>query len=96
MRILVVEDDIKVASFIQRGLTEDGYAVDVLHDGAEAGDQAAIFDYDAVVLDLMLPKRSGFQVLREIRARKSGVPVLILTARDSIEDRIAGLDAGAG
>lgn len=95
MRILVVEDDIKVASFIQRGLTEDGYAVDVLHDGAEAGDQAAIFDYDAVVLDLMLPKRSGFQVLREIRARKAGVPVLILTARDSIEDRIAGLDAGA-
>ena len=95
MRILVVEDDIKVASFIQRGLTEDGYAVDVLHDGAEAGDQAAIFDYDAVVLDLMLPKRSGFQVLREIRARKAGVPVLILTARDSVEDRIAGLDAGA-
>ena len=95
MRILVVEADIKVASFIQRGLTEDGYAVDVLHDGAEAGDQAAIFDYDAVVLDLMLPKRSGFQVLREIRARKASVPVLILTARDSIEDRIAGLDAGA-
>lgn len=95
MRILVVEDDIKVASFIQRGLTEDGYAVDVLHDGAEAGDQAAIFDYDAIVLDLMLPKRSGFQVLREIRARKAGVPVLFLTARDSIEDRIAGLDAGA-
>lgn len=95
MRILVVEDDIKVASFIQRGLTEDGYAVDVLYDGSEAGDQAAIFDYDAVVLDLMLPKRSGFQVLREIRARKAGLPVLILTARDSVEDRIAGLDAGA-
>jgi DNA-binding response OmpR family regulator len=95
MRILVVEDDIKVASFIQRGLTEEGYAVDVLHDGAEAGDQASIFDYDAVVLDLMLPKRSGFQVLRDIRARKPGLPVLILTARDSVEDRIAGLDAGA-
>jgi len=95
MRILVVEDDIKVASFIQRGLTEDGYAVDVLYDGAEASDQASIFDYDAMVLDLMLPKRSGFQVLREIRARKAGLPVLILTARDSVEDRIAGLDAGA-
>ena len=95
MRILVVEDDIKVASFIQRGLSEDGYAVDVLYDGAEASDQASIFDYDAMVLDLMLPKRSGFQVLREIRARKAGLPVLILTARDSVEDRIAGLDAGA-
>ncbi len=95
MRILVVEDDIKVASFIQRGLNEDGYAVDVLYDGAEASDQASIFDYDAMVLDLMLPKRSGFQVLREIRARKAGLPVLILTARDSVEDRIAGLDAGA-
>lgn len=95
MRILVVEDDIKVAAFIQRGLSEEGYAVDVLHDGSSAGDQAAILDYDAVVLDLMLPKRSGFQVLREIRARKAGVPVLILTARDSVEDRIAGLDAGA-
>lgn len=95
MRILVVEDDVKVAAFIQRGLTEEGYAVDVLHDGASAGDQAAIFDYDAVVLDLMLPKRSGFQVLREIRARKAGLPVVILTARDSVDDRIAGLDAGA-
>ncbi|MBP6716808.1 MAG: response regulator transcription factor [Acidobacteria bacterium] len=95
MRILVVEDDVKVAAFVQRGLSEEGYAVDVLHDGGSAGDQAAIFDYDAVVLDLMLPQRSGFQVLREIRARKAGLPVVILTARDSVDDRIAGLDAGA-
>ena len=95
MRILVVEDDVKVAEFVRRGLTEEGYAVDVLHDGADAGDQAAVFEYDAVVLDMMLPKQSGFQVLRAIRARKASLPVVILTARDSVQDRIAGLDAGA-
>jgi two-component system copper resistance phosphate regulon response regulator CusR len=95
MRILVVEDDVKVAEFVRRGLAEEGYAVDVLHDGADAGDQAAAFDYDAVVLDMMLPKQSGFQVLRAIRARKASLPVVILTARDSVPDRIAGLDAGA-
>jgi DNA-binding response OmpR family regulator len=95
MRILVVEDDVKVAEFVRRGLTEEGYAVDVLHDGSDAGDQAAVFDYDAVVLDMMLPKQSGFQVLRSIRSRKASLPVVILTARDSVQDRIAGLDAGA-
>jgi DNA-binding response OmpR family regulator len=95
MRILVVEDDVKVAEFVRRGLAEEGYAVDVLHDGSDAGDQAAAYDYDAVVLDMMLPKQSGFQVLRTIRARKASLPVVILTARDSVQDRIAGLDAGA-
>ena len=95
MRILVVEDDRKVASFIQRGLEEEGHAVDVLHDGSEAGDQARSIDYDCVVLDLMLPGRSGLQVLRDIRARKVGLPVLMLTAKDALEDRVTGLDAGA-
>ena len=95
MRVLVVEDDRKVASFIQRGLEEEGYAVDVLHDGVEAGDQARLIDYDAAVLDLMLPGRSGLQVLRDLRSRKIDVPVLFLTAKDALEDRIAGLDAGA-
>jgi DNA-binding response OmpR family regulator len=95
MRILVIEDDRKVAAFIQRGLEEEGYAVDVLHDGRDAGDQAAMVDYDAIVLDLMLPGRSGVQVLRDVRARKSSLPVLILTAKDSLEDRVAGLDSGA-
>ncbi len=71
MRILVIEDDRKVASFIQAGLEQEGYSVDVLHDGADAGEQANAIDYDAVVLDLMLPGRSGFQVLRDIRARKA-------------------------
>jgi len=95
MRVLVIEDDRKVASFIQTGLAQEGYSVDVLNDGEEAGEQARAIDYDAVVLDLMLPGRSGFQVLRDIRARKVSLPVLILTARDSLEERVAGLDAGA-
>jgi two-component system, OmpR family, copper resistance phosphate regulon response regulator CusR len=95
MRILVVEDDRKVAHFIQSGLEQEGYAVDVLYDGNGAGEQAAVVDYDAVVLDVMLPGRSGFQVLRDLRARKPSLPVLILTAKDSIEERVVGLDAGA-
>jgi len=95
MRILVVEDDRKVATFIRHGLEEEGYAVDVLHDGGEAGDQALCVDYDAAILDLMLPGRSGLQVLRDLRARKAQLPVLVLTARDSLDERVAGLDAGA-
>ena len=95
MRILVVEDDRKVATFIRRGLEEEGYAVDVLHDGAAAGEQAHCIEYDAAVLDLMLPGRSGFQVLRDIRAEKAELPVLILTAKSSLEERVTGLDSGA-
>ena len=75
--------------------SRESYAVDVLHDGSEAGDQALCIDYDAAVLDLMLPGRSGFQVLRDLRARKADLPVLVLTAKDAVEERIAGLDAGA-
>ena len=95
MRILVIEDDRKVASFIQKGLEEEGYAVDVLNDGDEAGVQARMIEYDCVVLDLMLPGRSGFQVLRDIRAKKSEIPVLILSAQASPDERIAGLNSGA-
>ena len=95
MRILVVEDDKRVAQFIQAGLEQEGYGADVLHDGSGAGDQAQTVDYDAVVLDLMLPGRSGFQVLRDIRVRKPSLPVVILTAKDSVQDRVAGLDGGA-
>src|SRR6476661_10217027 len=95
MRILVIEDDRKVANFISSGLGQEGYAVDVLHEGTDAGAQALAYDYDAVVLDLMLPGRSGFQVLRDIRARKATLPILILTAKDSLEERVAGLDSGA-
>ncbi|MGE4068269.1 MAG: response regulator transcription factor [Vicinamibacterales bacterium] len=95
MRLLVVEDDRRIAAFIEKGLQQEGYAVDTLHDGTDAGAQAAVVAYDAVVLDLMLPGRSGLQVLRDIRARHPSMPVLILTARGSVEDRIAGLDSGA-
>lgn len=95
MRVLVVEDDLKVAGFIQKGLEQEGYAVDVLHDGDEAGVQAQMVEYDCVVLDLMLPGRSGFQVLRDIRARKPELPVLILSAQASPEERVAGLNSGA-
>lgn len=95
MRVLVIEDDRKVASFIQTGLEQESYAVDVLDDGSGAGDQVRTIDYDVVVLDLVLPGRSGFQVLRDIRAHKASLPVLILTAKASMEARVAGLDAGA-
>ena len=95
MRVLVVEDDRKVASFIQAGLAQEGHAVDVLNDGVDAGAQALSIDYDIVVLDLMLPGRSGFQVLRDIRSRKPTLPVIVLTAKGSLDERVAGLDAGA-
>jgi DNA-binding response OmpR family regulator len=95
MRILVVEDDRKVAGFIQSGLQQEGHAVDVLSEGGGAADQASMVGYDAVVLDVMLPGRSGFQVLRDLRARKSGIPVVILSAKDSTDERVTGLDSGA-
>lgn len=95
MRVLVVEDEKKVATFIQSALEQEGYAVDTLPDGDAAGEQAAIIGYDCVVLDLMLPGRSGFQVLRDIRAKKPELPVIILSAQASPEERVAGLNAGA-
>ena len=94
MRILVIEDDRKVANFISTGLGQEGYSVDVLHEGTDAGAQALAYDYDAVVLDLMLPRMDGFTVLRNLR-RSRRTPVLMLTARDAISDRVQGLDAGA-
>jgi DNA-binding response OmpR family regulator len=92
VRVLVVEDDKKVASFIRRGLTEEAYAVDVSHDGETGAHQAENFEYDAVILDLML---SGEDVLRRIRAQRPGLPVLLLTAKGAVEDRVAGLNLGA-
>ena len=95
MRILLVEDDRKVASFIRKGLTEEGYAVDVAHDG-EAGLFMGLDRlHDVIVLDVMLPGKPGFQVLRELRQAKVTTPVLLLTARDAVEDKVQGLDAGA-
>jgi two-component system, OmpR family, copper resistance phosphate regulon response regulator CusR len=95
MRILVVEDDRKVARFLQRALSEEGYAVDVATDGTEGTMKARIHEYDLIVLDVMLPGRSGFEVARELRKSERSTPILMLTARDSKEDIVAGLDAGA-
>jgi DNA-binding response OmpR family regulator len=96
MRILVVEDERKVASFIRQGLAEEGYAVDVATDGAAALDLAlGGTSYDLIVLDVMLPKRDGFAVLRALREHRMAAPVLLLTARDNVPDKVAGLDLGA-
>lgn len=95
MRILVVEDDRKVAGFIEMGLREEGYAVDVARDGDEATVMAHVNEYDAILLDLMLPKKNGLQVAAELRREGRPVPILMLTARDATEDVVRGLDAGA-
>jgi len=95
MRILLVEDEKKVASFIQRGLEAEHYAVDVVHDGETGLARASDGDYDLLILDVMLPKRDGLSVLREVRQRKLTVPVLLLTARDTVADKVTGLDCGA-
>jgi two-component system OmpR family response regulator len=95
MRILIVEDDRKVASFVARGLREEGWTADVAHDGEDGLLKAAVHPYDAIVLDVMLPERSGFEVVRELRSRDVATPVLMLTARDGADDVVTGLDAGA-
>jgi heavy metal response regulator len=95
MRILVVEDERRIAAFIKRGLEEEHYAVDVAYDGEEALDWADAVDYDLILLDVLLPKKDGVQVCRELRAQGNKAPILMLTARDAIEDRVRGLDSGA-
>lgn len=95
MRILLVEDDARVASFIKRGLSEEHYTVDRAEDGEKAHFLAQTGDYDLIILDIMLPKKSGLEVLSALRAEKITVPVLFLTAKDKSEDKVAGLDAGA-
>ena len=95
MRILLVEDDRKVASFIRKGLTEEGYAVDVSYDGEVGLLMGLDRLHDVIILDVMLPGKPGFQVLRELRQAKVATPVLLLTARDAVEDKVQGLDAGA-
>jgi two-component system OmpR family response regulator len=95
MRVLVVEDEIKMAGLLRRGLAEEGLAVDVSGSGEDALIRAAATDYDAIVLDVMLPGISGFETCRRLREKGTWSPVLMLTARDSVEDRIAGLDGGA-
>src|SRR5512136_2267922 len=95
MRILVVEDENKVSSFIKRGLEEEKYEVDTAGDGDEGLKMALGKPYDLIVLDWMLPKKDGLAVVRDLRDRKTLTPVLMLTAKDSLEDIIAGLDSGS-
>jgi two-component system OmpR family response regulator len=95
VRVLVVEDEVKMAGLLRRGLGEEGYAVDVAPTGEEALTRARATEYDAVVLDLMLPGMDGLEACRRLRESGVWAPVLVLTARDAVEDRIAGLDTGA-
>lgn len=95
MRILVVEDEKKVAAFIKRGLEEEGYSVDAAYDGAEGVQLAESASYDLLIMDVMLPKKDGLTVVKELRQAGRSTPVLMLTARDTIDDIVAGLDAGS-
>jgi DNA-binding response OmpR family regulator len=95
LRILVVEDEIKMARAVRRGLEQEGYAVDLTAEGEDALHRATEYDYDAVVLDVMLPGLDGFGLCEDLRRRGRWVPVLMVTARDAVEDRIRGLDVGA-
>ncbi len=95
MRILVVEDDPRMSNVIAKGLREQSYAVDLATDGDAGVYQAAINDYDLIILDVLLPRKDGFEVCRELRERGVATPILMLTARASIDDRLTGFDAGA-
>jgi heavy metal response regulator len=95
MRILLVEDETKVSSFVARGLMAERFAVDVIADGQAGLELATTYSYDLVILDLMLPKMDGTQVLRRLRSQNVNVPVLILTARDAVADKVGNFEAGA-
>ncbi|MCA0374194.1 MAG: response regulator transcription factor [Gemmatimonadetes bacterium] len=95
MRILIAEDDARLHDLLARALRERAWAVDVVTDGDAALVEAAVNDYDAIVLDVMLPRRTGLEVCRELRRRGARTPILMLTARDALPDRVAGLDSGA-
>lgn len=95
MRVLVAEDDSALADFLRKGLEAERYAVDVANDGEEAQYMAENYDYDLVILDLNLPRIHGFEILKHLRAKKKDLPVLVLTGRDAVGDRVKGLDLGA-
>jgi DNA-binding response OmpR family regulator len=95
MRILVVEDNHRLSSSLQMNLEHEGYSVDVAYDGQEGQDLAELTPYDLIILDILLPEKDGLEVCRELRRRRIHTPILLLTARDSIDDRVKGLDCGA-
>src|SRR5260370_5830693 len=95
MRLLLIEDEEKVVNFVQRGLTAERFAVDVARDGAAGLELAQSYDYDLVILDLLLPKLDGTEVLRRIRRANSQIPILVLTARDAVDDKVKHFEAGA-
>ena len=95
MRILIVEDEQRLARLIQRGLEDDGHPVEVVHSAEDALDFLAVAEFDALVLDVMLPGMSGFDLCHRLRECRNQTPILLLTARDAVQDRVAGLDAGA-
>jgi DNA-binding response OmpR family regulator len=95
MRILVVDDDRRLCAVIKRGLLEEAYAVDLAYDGEEGEYLGEVNPYDLIILDIMLPNKDGIEVCRELRAKKVNTPILMLTAKDTVEDRVKGLDTGA-
>jgi len=95
MRILVIEDEVKIAQFIKRGLKEEGYAVDVANDGEEGHFLLSSNEYDAIILDLMLPKMDGLTLCRTLRKEGNQTPIIMLTAKDTVKDKVKGLDSGA-
>ena len=95
MRILVVEDEKKIASFIAKGLREEQYAVDIVYDADTALTNIAVYEYDLIITDIMMPGMSGFEFIKKLRNLKNTTPVLILTAKDKLDDKIFGLDSGA-
>jgi two-component system OmpR family response regulator len=95
MRLILIEDDERIGDFVRKGLTQDGHVVDWAHTGFEASDRLARASYDAAIVDVMLPGKSGIDVIRDARRRKNHTPIIVLSARGALEDRIAGLEAGA-
>jgi DNA-binding response OmpR family regulator len=95
MRILVVDDDRRLSAVIKRGLLEEAYAVDLAYDGEEGEYMAEVNPYDLIILDIMLPGKDGIEICRDLRAKKVNTPILMLTAKDTVEDRVKGLDVGA-
>ena len=95
MRVLLVEDNRRLSNSLKASLADDGYAVDVAYDGVEGQELAEMTPYDVIILDIMLPRRDGLEVCRELRNQRINTPILMLTARDAIEDRVKGLDSGA-